>query len=332
MERFKKIFIMSMMFVTVLSMSIIVAPEVGATASAGDLIKMSGLSSVYYLGADGKRYVFPNEQTYFSWYSDFSGVVTISQSELESYPLGANVTIRPGTFLVKITTNPKVYAVTSGGTLLAIPDEATATTLYGATWNKKIVDVPDAFFTNYTIGSGTVSSTAYPSGALVKYSGSADVYLINADGTASKIASEAAFSANRFQWRFLNEATIVKPAAAADITGAVATLTDTSSGAGGTIGAGTGVTVALASDTPASATVITNTTATTGNGQAMVPFTKVNFTASSDGDVKITNLKFKRTGISADSDVESLYLYDGAERLTAEASLSSSYVTFNNAA
>jgi len=128
MERFKKIFAAGVIFVTVLSMSVVVAPA-GATASAGDLIKMDGLSSVYYLAADGKRYVFPSEATYFSWYSDFSGVVTISQSELESYPLGKNVTMRPGTKLVKITTNPKVFAVTPGGNLVWVDSEATATTL-----------------------------------------------------------------------------------------------------------------------------------------------------------------------------------------------------------
>ncbi|NCQ16453.1 hypothetical protein GW814_02260, partial [Candidatus Falkowbacteria bacterium] len=83
MERFKKIFAAGVIFVTVLSMSVVVAPA-GATASAGDLIKMAGLSSVYYLAADGKRYVFPNEATYFSWYGDFSWVMTIPQSELES--------------------------------------------------------------------------------------------------------------------------------------------------------------------------------------------------------------------------------------------------------
>ncbi len=341
MERFKKIFAVGVIFVTVLSMSVVVAPEVGAaTASAGDLIKTSSSSAVYYLGADSKRYVFPTEQTYFSWYSDFSGVVTISQSEFETYAPGANVTMRPGTKLIQEVTmetpwkvaSSKVYAIEAGGKKVLIPDAATATTLYGANWEKRIQGVPTAFITNYTDSGKTAVASAYPSGSLVKFGTSADVYLINADGTASKIASEAAFLANRFKWADVITATIAKPASGADITGAVATLTDTSSGAGGTVGAGTGVTVALASDTPASATVITNTTATTGNGQAMVPFTKVNFTASSDGDVKITNLKFKRTGISADSDVESLYLYDGAERLTAEASLSSSYVTFNNAA
>jgi len=66
MEKLRKIFTVSVMAMTILAMSVVVVPGAGATASAGDLIKMSGLSSVYYLAADGKRYVFPNEQTYFS--------------------------------------------------------------------------------------------------------------------------------------------------------------------------------------------------------------------------------------------------------------------------
>src|SRR3989338_1179681 len=182
MERFKKIFVVSVMSITVLSMSMLAAPfQVGATASTGDLIKQIGLPTVYYLGADGKRYVFPNEQTYFSWYSDFSGVVTIPQSELESYPVGPNVTIRSGTKLVKITTDPKVYAVAPGAELKYIPDEATATTLYGANWAKRVVDVSDAFIGYYKVNgvsyinktdagvqASKVSSTAYPQGSLVK--------------------------------------------------------------------------------------------------------------------------------------------------------------------
>ncbi|MEI6596886.1 MAG: hypothetical protein WCL13_01595 [bacterium] len=331
MERFKKIFAASVIFVTVLSMSVVVVPNTNATASAGDLIKMAGLSSVYYLSADGKRYVFPSESTYFSWYSDFSGVVTVPQAELESYPLGKNVTMRPGTKLVKITTNPKVFAVTPGGSLVWVNSEATALALYGANWAKRVVDVSDAFWGNYTETTGTVSATAYPAGSLVKFGTSADVFYINADGTASKISTEAALAANRFKLADVITATIAKPTEGAQITGVVSTLTDTASGAGGSIGAGSGVTVALASDTPASATVITNVAAT-GNGQAAVAFTKVNFTAASDGDVKVTNLKFKRTGISADADIESLYLYEGNTRLTAEASVSSNIVTFNNAA
>jgi len=333
MEIIKKIFVSSVIFTTILTMSVVTVPQAGAKASAGDLIKMAGLSSVYYLGADGKRYVFPNEQTYFSWYSDFSGVVTIPQSELESYPLGANVTIRPGTKLVKITTDPKVYAVEPSGKLLWVSSETIASTLYGSNWAKRIVDAPDAFFTNYTVESGQASATAYPIGSLVKWTGSSDVYYVNSSGQAQKVANEAAFLANRFKWADVISApaSVAKPTAGTDITAAVATLIDTSSGAGGSIGAGTGLTVALASDTPASATVITDTNTTNGNGQSNVPFIKINFTASPDGDVKVTQLKLKRLGISADTDVDNLFLYDGATRLTDGSGISSNYITFNNA-
>ena len=143
MKRLKKMIVFSVMVMTVFSMSVVVAPQASA-ASAGDLIKMDGLSSVYYLGADGKRYVFPNESTYFSWYNDFSSVVTIAQSELESYNLGKNVTVRPGTKLIKITTNPNVYAVTPGGELLLIPSEEVAAALYGEAWASRVVDIAGA--------------------------------------------------------------------------------------------------------------------------------------------------------------------------------------------
>ncbi|MBA3047311.1 hypothetical protein KKC83_01500 [Patescibacteria group bacterium] len=335
MERLRKAFIISIMFVTVLSMSVVVAPQAGATASAGDLIKMDGLSSVYYLGADSKRYVFPNEQTYFSWYSDFSGVVTIPQSELESYPLGANVTVRPGTKLVKITTDPKVYAVESNGTLVHVPDETTAIALYGANWAQRVIDVPDGFFTNYTVSSATVSATAYPEGSLVKYGDSATVYYIAADGTARAISDEAAFLGNRFKWSDVITATIAMPAVGTALAAAEAVLTDTASGAGGTPVdplVGTGLTVALASDTPASATTLTETTNADG-AQALIPVTKVNFTAASDGSVKVTNLKFKRGGIpSADADFAEFYLYDGTTLLAKYSSISTGVLSFNNTA
>ncbi len=332
MEKFKKSIIISVMIATVLSMSMLAVPvSVGATASAGDLIKMDGLSSVYYLGADNKRYVFPNEQTYFSWYGDFSAVVTIPQSELESYSLAANVTIRPGTKLVKITTDPKVYAVESDGTLLHVPDEATAIALYGDNWAQRVIDVPDAFFTNYTVSTETVSATAYPEGSLIKTADASAVYYIDATGNARQITTEAAFTSNRFSWDDVITTTLTIPTAGTDLVAAEATLIDTSSGAGGTPIdpiVGTGLTVALASDTATSVTTLTEAGA--DGAQAMIPVTKVNFTAASDGAVKVTNLKFKRGGIpSADADFAEFYLYDGDTLLAKYSSISSGVLAFN---
>lgn len=118
-------------------------------------------SAVYYIGNDGKRYVFPTEKTYYTWYADFSGVKEIGATELASYRIGGNVTYRPGMKMVKITTDPKVYAVTKGGVLKEIASEAVAKALYGTTWNKQIDDVPDPFFINYKIGAKINAAADY---------------------------------------------------------------------------------------------------------------------------------------------------------------------------
>lgn len=120
--------------------------------SVGDLVKIDGNAAVYYIDASGTRRSFPMEAVYQSWYGkDFSKVKTIAPEQLSAFAMGKNMTIKPGTYLVKITTMPKVYAVTGDATLQWVSTEARAVELYGADWAKKIVDIPDAFFVNYTI-------------------------------------------------------------------------------------------------------------------------------------------------------------------------------------
>lgn len=127
--------------------------------AAASLVKASG-PAVYYVD-DGKRYVFPNERVYLSWYPDFSGVATVTDAELAAYPIGGNVTYRPGSRLVKITSDPKVYAVSAGGSLRWIATEDAARTLFGADWNRQVDDLPDAFFFNYRIAETVASAADY---------------------------------------------------------------------------------------------------------------------------------------------------------------------------
>jgi len=280
-----------------------------AAAQPGSLIKMNGLSSVYYLGQDGKRYVFPNQTTYFSWYKDFSGVVTISQSELESYPLGSNITTRPGTYLVKITTNPKVYAVEPGGLLRAIPDEASAKALYGDNWAKRVVDVPDAFFTNYRMGTA-LAAGEIPAGTLVKNAGNPDVYYF--DGTNyRKIADEAAFNANRFRFDFVLTISTAITASGNNITTNEFGNPDSSAtGQGTQPGQGTGLTVALSTDTPASQDV--------PKGVA-IPVLRFNVTASNDGDIVINGVKFTAIGLGKAQDIKQVSVFHNNNRLNTSA-------------
>ncbi len=151
---------MKMFFLLILP--VLFLPLVGQAAAvgSGDLIKAS-TPAVYYLGADQKRYVFPTESTFRSWYTDFSGVRTITDTELASYPLGGNVTYRPGSRLVKITTDPKVYAVDHGGVLRWVQTAAIASAIFGDGWPQQIDDVQDIIFINYRIGIPISSGADY---------------------------------------------------------------------------------------------------------------------------------------------------------------------------
>ncbi len=120
---------------------------------SGDLVRGNTFSAVYYVGKDGFRYVFPNDKTYFTWYADFDDVKWISDTDLGTLQIGGNVTYKPGVRMIKINSDPKVYAVDSGGALRWVTSESAAVSMYGTAWNTKIDDVPDAFFSNYESGS-----------------------------------------------------------------------------------------------------------------------------------------------------------------------------------
>ncbi len=147
------------MFRQVLFTTLVALAPLGALAAersvfnAGDLIKSPTSSAVYYFAQDGKRYVFPNEKTYFTWYTDFSGVRTISAKALAAVPIGGNVTYRPGRKMVKVTTDPRTYVVDQGGILRHVTTESIAQSLYSISWKQQIDDLPDAFFTNYRVGT-----------------------------------------------------------------------------------------------------------------------------------------------------------------------------------
>lgn len=130
-------------------------PPVTPLCIGGTRIK-GPLPAVYYCGTDGKRYVFPDQQTYFSWYPDFKGVVGIDAATLAKIRLGGNITYKPGS-LVKIQTDPKVYVVSKGGLLRWVQTEQAARTLFGSGWAKLVRDVPEVFFLNYVIGPPIVS-------------------------------------------------------------------------------------------------------------------------------------------------------------------------------
>src|SRR3989338_1136969 len=146
------------------------APLPAGTAVQGSLIKLAcsanatvndPCKAVYYFATDGKRHAFTNDKVYFTWYTDFSTVKEVSADFMASLALGKNVTYRPGVKMVKFQTVATVYVVAKGGVLRPIASEAVAQALYGSDWNKKIDDISDVFYNNYTFGAMISSQADY---------------------------------------------------------------------------------------------------------------------------------------------------------------------------
>lgn len=155
----------SLIYFLIFSLMFFSIPFFSVESATIDILIKGDESTVYYYASDGKRYVFPNNKTYDTWFKDYSNVTVASPQFLATIPLAGNITYRPGVKMVKIQTDPKTYAVSRGGILRWVETEEIAEALYGSDWNTKIDDVPDTFFVNYQIGDSIKSADDYDSNA-----------------------------------------------------------------------------------------------------------------------------------------------------------------------
>lgn len=171
---------------------------VGPAVAALELVRSVSFGTVYYIDSRGVRHPFPNRVTYKSWYGDdFTRVVTVSNEILANYPLAKNITVRPGTFLVKVPTAPQVYAVEQGGVLREIQNESIAAGVYGENWAERVVDIPDVFFGDYEIGNPIVHDYTIPDSILYLDQASGNYFFRN-DGILRPFESTQDVLANRF--------------------------------------------------------------------------------------------------------------------------------------
>lgn len=119
----------------------------------GTVYQTNNSSSLFYLGEDYHRYIFPNEATFLSWFDNFDNVIMVENEIINQTPIGGLVTVNPdGETWVKIQSDPKVYTVSNGGFLHWIPTEEAAEILGGTDWADRVIDLPDTVFAGYTMG------------------------------------------------------------------------------------------------------------------------------------------------------------------------------------
>src|SRR3989339_892720 len=288
---------------------------------AGDLVKVAGKATVYVISSDLKRQVIPDEKVFYTWYKDFSSVKIIAETCLSQFPLTPYyLTFRPGSMLVKSAEAASVYAVLPGGELAHIANEQVAAALYGANWFKSAVlaVVPDTKLASYPDNGKKVSSATPHDGMLLKRAESTQVFyvtggkLVNVEGALSKVTSGAV--------RTVSEAVIstlglgVSSVTEANIlTQGAVTTTPVVLG---------NLTVSLSASTPSSKTLVA--------GQAIAHLTSFNLKNESSSEMKVTSIKLKRIGVSADTNLSSVYLYQGMKRLTDNSTVSSGFISFND--
>lgn len=171
-------------FLAIFILSLVFTPNsVGATShlQPGTLIKLEGVegAAVYQIGSDGKKYVYPDQRTFSTWFDNFGDVVAVDQETLDEYEDGGTVTFQPGTRLLTHRNTAKVYAVGEDGELVYIPDEQTAINFYGQDWAGLVSDIdPGIFAIAYRIAQHILSENSLPEGSLVEDEQTGNYYLI----------------------------------------------------------------------------------------------------------------------------------------------------------
>ena len=114
-------------------------------------------SSTVYLVQDGKRWIVPNEQTYFTWASTFDGVQTIGAAVLNSNTNAGYLQMKPGT-LIKTATSKHVMVLWDDWHKQRIANEAVALAIFGERWWQQIVVVDPTVMNQYVERPSAIES------------------------------------------------------------------------------------------------------------------------------------------------------------------------------
>lgn len=124
----------------------------------GDLVKIVNDSAIYLIKDDGRKHLFVNGPTFWSYYrgswsklklDDWPVYITeISQAAFDSLVTGKNIIVKSGSRLVKFQNSPKIYTVFGTAKLKEL-SEQTALALYDTKWREKVITIQNGFESDY---------------------------------------------------------------------------------------------------------------------------------------------------------------------------------------
>jgi len=126
--------------------------EAISEVSAGQFIRSSSFADIYYVDENLVRHPFWNATIFFTYADSWNEVIWVTDATLPTMTLGSPMLPKEDVVLVKIQSDPKVYAVDSNNTLRWVPDETTALTLYGTGWANYVIDLEATIFAKYSTG------------------------------------------------------------------------------------------------------------------------------------------------------------------------------------
>ena len=129
-----------------------------STITKGQFIRSSSFNSIYFVDEDGKRRPFWDTNAFFSYADSFDEVSWVTDATLSTLEMGDPMLPQPGSVLVKIQSDPKVYAIDEGNVLRWVPDEDTANNVYGLSWADYVIDLDASTFARFSIGNNMATS------------------------------------------------------------------------------------------------------------------------------------------------------------------------------
>lgn len=164
---------------------------------SGKLIKLKDSSAIYYLDHNQHRHLFSNQNVFWSWYSGTwsdQEIEIISQEKFDGYTVGKNITVRPGTKLIKFQNSGRIYVI-SPNNILRHVDIETLKKLYG-NYESRLVVMQNSFESDYVFGD-KLNNSIYPDGSIIQYNNSNVIWYIE-NGKKREFIDEA-FLENNFK-------------------------------------------------------------------------------------------------------------------------------------